>query len=125
MEYNSSMRSSGQASVETMLITSFLVIAVVGTSYTFMPAFQDGVEALGRDVSEILSSGTIGGAGQARSGAGTGTSSPPDGTGSNNDVNEMNGINQEWNGAQKSGNTGDTRAPVNPRGCGNPRLGCI
>lgn len=46
--------SSGQGSVEMMLVTSVVVIAVVAASILFVPAFQNGTEALASDVVRIF-----------------------------------------------------------------------
>jgi len=56
----------GQTATEYMLIISVVVIAVVAAAYTFVPTFQNGVSELAKDVSTILSTGKIGGQGQAR-----------------------------------------------------------
>ena len=56
----------GQTATEYMLIISVIVIAVVAAAYIFVPTFQSGVSALAADVSTILDSGKIGGAGTTR-----------------------------------------------------------
>jgi hypothetical protein len=40
-----------------MLIISVVVIAVVAAAYNFVPLFQEGVEDLGQDVKQMLSTG--------------------------------------------------------------------
>lgn len=55
-----------------MLLVSVIVVAVVAASYTFVPTFREGVASLAKDVSTILDTGKIGGAGANRSGGGGG-----------------------------------------------------
>lgn len=62
---------SGQTATEYMLIISVVVIAVVAAAYKFVPLFQAGVEDLGNDVKEMLSTGGGRGGG---SGMGSGPS---------------------------------------------------
>lgn len=64
-------RRAGQASTETMMLTSVGVIAVVAASYAFVPTFRTGVHELSYDVSRILSNfgSERGGFGVAASGA--------------------------------------------------------
>lgn len=64
------IRSQGQTATEYMLIISVVVIAVVAAAYKFVPLFQEGVEDLGNDVKEILSTGEGRGGG---SGMGSGS----------------------------------------------------
>ena len=56
----------GQTATEYMLIISVIVIAVVAAAYTFVPTFQDGVQALADDVQSILDTGKIGSVGTDR-----------------------------------------------------------
>ena len=49
----------GQSTVEYMLLISVIVIALVAAAYVFVPLFRDGVEDLGMDVKQILSTGKI------------------------------------------------------------------
>ena len=56
----------GQTATEYMLIISVIVIAVVAAAYTFVPTFQDGVQALANDVKSILDTGKIGDVGTDR-----------------------------------------------------------
>lgn len=56
-------RSRGQGSAEAMLVISVVTIAAVASASTMVPLFRSGVENLGRDVSAILSSGSVGGVG--------------------------------------------------------------
>lgn len=48
----------GQTATEYMLIISVVVIAVVAAAYKFVPLFQQGVDALGKDVKQILITGS-------------------------------------------------------------------
>ncbi len=64
---------SGQTATEYMLLVSVIVVAVVAASYTFVPTFRQGVASLAEDVSTILDTGKIGGAGVDRSGGGMDT----------------------------------------------------
>lgn len=57
-------KSRGQTATEYMLIISVVVIAVVGAAYAFVPKFQDGVNALGENVKNILDIGCINGCAQ-------------------------------------------------------------
>lgn len=68
---NRSSRSAGQTATEYMLIISVVVIAVVAAAYKFVPLFQEGVEKLGSDVKDILSTGQIGRGGGAGMGSGS------------------------------------------------------
>lgn len=61
----------GQTATEYMLIISVVVIAVVAAAYKFVPLFQEGVEQLGQDVKEILSTGQGRGAGGSGMGSGS------------------------------------------------------
>ena len=54
---------SGQSTVEYMLLISVVVIAIVAAAYVFLDPFQSGVEELGTDVQDALSTGNIRGAG--------------------------------------------------------------
>ena len=63
-------RERGQAATEHALVLSVLTVAILGASYAFLPAFSRGVDALSRDVSVILASGTIGDAGTVGGGGG-------------------------------------------------------
>ena len=56
----------GQTATEYMLIISVIVIAVVAAAYTFVPTFQEGVQALANDVKSILDTGKIGSVGTDR-----------------------------------------------------------
>ena len=56
----------GQTATEYMLIISVIVIAVVAAAYTFVPTFQEGVQALADDVKSILDTGKIGDVGTDR-----------------------------------------------------------
>jgi hypothetical protein len=62
-------RSRGQGSAEMMLVISVVSIAAVASASTMIPLFRSGVENLGRDVSVILSSGSVGGANRGNGGA--------------------------------------------------------
>ena len=53
----------GQTATEYMLLISVIVIAVVAAAYVFVDPFREGVEALAKDVSVILSTGEIVGTG--------------------------------------------------------------
>jgi hypothetical protein len=66
-----SRRSRGQTATEYMLIISVVVIAVVAAAYKFVPLFQQGVEKLGADVKDILSTGQIDRGGGAGMGSGS------------------------------------------------------
>ena len=50
---------SGQSTVEYMLLISVVVIAIVAAAYVFLDPFQSGVEELGNEVSNALSTGNI------------------------------------------------------------------
>ena len=65
-------RSSGQTSVEYMLVISVIVVAVVATAYVFVPEFQEGVAELSSDVSTGLATGSINGVGFDRANNGGG-----------------------------------------------------
>lgn len=56
-------RARGQTGTEYMLVVSVIVIAVVGAAYVFVPRFEEGVNELGRDVSQLLATGDVGGIG--------------------------------------------------------------
>jgi hypothetical protein len=47
-------RTIGQAATEYMLILSVIVVAAVAGAYAFLPSFQNGVNELAMDVSQIL-----------------------------------------------------------------------
>ena len=49
----------GQSTTEYMLLISVIVIAVVAAGYAFLGGFQDGVDALGTEVSKTLNTGHI------------------------------------------------------------------
>lgn len=53
----------GQTATEYMLIISVVVIAVVAAAYKFVPLFSQGVDKLGQDVKQILSTGELKSAG--------------------------------------------------------------
>lgn len=63
-------RSRGQSATEYMMVISVIVIAVVGAAYVFVAPFREGVEDLGRDVSQILAVGDIGGVGRGGTNSG-------------------------------------------------------
>jgi hypothetical protein len=50
-----------------MLLISVIVIAVVAAAYVFLDPFTAGVDALARDVSQILATGDVTGTGGSRS----------------------------------------------------------
>ena len=54
-------KSRGQTATEYMLIISVVVIAVVAAAFAFVPAFSEGVVALGENVKNILDIGCING----------------------------------------------------------------
>lgn len=56
-------RQSGQTATEYMLVISVIVVSVVGSSYAFVPRFQQGVNHLGGNVRDILSTGSFAGLG--------------------------------------------------------------
>ena len=51
------IRNLGQTATEYMLIISVVVIAVVAAAYEFVPLFKEGVQDLGSDVKQMLSTG--------------------------------------------------------------------
>lgn len=58
-------RLSGQTGSEYMLVISAVVIAVVGSSFVFVPKFRDGTKVLGSNVRHVLSTGSFAGLGLA------------------------------------------------------------
>ena len=56
----------GQTATEYMLLISVIVIAIVAAAYVFIEPFQEGVNALALDVSQILDTGDIVGTGTVR-----------------------------------------------------------
>ena len=58
-------RLSGQTGSEYMLVISAVVIAVVGSSFVFVPQFRDGTKVLGSNVRHVLSTGSFAGLGLA------------------------------------------------------------
>jgi len=58
----------GQTATEYMLLISVIVIAVVAAAYVFVDPFSSGVDALARDVSQILATGDVTGTGGLRGG---------------------------------------------------------
>lgn len=66
-------RQRGQTGTEYLLVISVIVIAVVGAAFVFVEPFRLGVEKLGRDVSQVLALGDIGGIGHGGSQANGGT----------------------------------------------------
>ena len=60
----------GQTATEYMLLISVIVIAVVAAAYVFLDPFTAGVDALARDVSQILATGDPTGTGGQRGGGG-------------------------------------------------------
>ena len=49
----------GQSTTEYMLLISVIVIAIVAAGWVFVGSFQDGVDALGNEVSKSLNTGHI------------------------------------------------------------------
>lgn len=74
-------RAEGQTGTEYMLVISVIVIAVVGAAYAFVPQFEEGVNELGRDVSQVLATGDIGGIGHGGTSANASGSPPFSGPG--------------------------------------------
>jgi hypothetical protein len=58
-------RLSGQTGSEYMLVISAVVVAVVGSSFVFVPQFRDGTKVLGSNVRHVLSTGSFAGLGLA------------------------------------------------------------
>lgn len=56
-------RVTGQTGTEYMLVISAVVIAVVGSSFVFVPKFREGTRVLGGNVRHILSTGSFAGLG--------------------------------------------------------------
>jgi hypothetical protein len=89
---------SGQSGTEYMMLISVVVIGVTYAAYTFIQPFENGVEDLGNDVKEILSTGSIGGVGRsngsnanaATGGSTTGGTTSGPGTGTMNNQNIVN-----------------------------------
>ena len=93
-----SRSESGQAVTENMLIISVIVISIVGGAQSFIGTVRSGVQELGNDVSDILTSGSIGGVGFSGSGGSNGGPSGGNGPSVNGGPSFNRGINR-GNGA--------------------------
>lgn len=84
-------RSRGQGSSELMLVISVVTLTVVASASTLVPLFRSGVENLGRDVANILGSGSVGGiGGGGSSGGSVGSASGEDMRNAQDDYDEAN-----------------------------------
>ena len=59
----------GQGATEYMLVISVIVVAVVGSAYTYVPMFRVAVFNMSEQVQMMLDNGTVGGIGHSRSGS--------------------------------------------------------
>ncbi len=56
----------GQATTEYLLLLSFLVVAVIAAAWAILPFWDDGLDGLGDDATEILGDGASRGSNDKR-----------------------------------------------------------